>query len=224
MYFFFKRLIDLFIAFISLIILSPLFFIVMIILLFTGENEIFYLQERLGYKNKKFNIIKFATMIKNSPNIGTGSITIKNDPRVLPFGKFLRKSKINELPQIFNVIIGNMSIVGPRPQMQVDFNKFPIDSRDLIYRSKPGITGVGSIFFRDEEKWISDYEGDKHEYYKKMITPYKTELEIWYFNNSSLIVDFILIFITAWVIIFPNSEILHKIFNKLPKKPLHFDK
>ena len=162
-----KRLIDLFISIIALILLTPLFLIVSIILKLTGEGEVFYLQERLGFHNKKFNIIKFATMIKNSPNIGTGSLTLRNDPRVLPFGKFLRKSKINELPQIFNVIIGNMSIVGPRPQMQVDFDKFPTAKRNEIYKSKPGITGIGSIIFRDEEKWISKHDGDKHIFIKK---------------------------------------------------------
>jgi len=142
-----KRLIDLFISIVALILLSPLFLFVSIILKFSGEGEVFYFQKRLGFQNKKFNIIKFATMLKNSPNIGTGSLTLRGDPRVLPFGKFLRKSKINELPQIFNVIIGNMSIVGPRPQMQVDFDKFPVDKRNKIYKSQPGITGIGSIIF-----------------------------------------------------------------------------
>ena len=132
MYLLSKRIIDLIISLLALGILFPLFFCVIIILLFSGEGEVFYLQERLGYKKKKFKIIKFATMVKNSPNLGSGSITLRNDPRVLPFGKFLRKSKINELPQIFNVILGEMSIVGPRPQMEVDFNKFPKNKRDDI--------------------------------------------------------------------------------------------
>ena len=160
-------------------------------------------------------------MVKNSPQIGTGSLTLRNDSRVLPFGKFLRKSKINELPQIFNVIIGNMSIVGPRPQMQTDFNKFPPNSRNDIYKSKPGITGIGSIFFRDEENWISNFEGDKHLFYKDKIAPYKVELELWYLRNSSLYVDILLIIITAWVIIFPKSNIVSKVFKNLPKKPIH---
>ena len=103
-YFFFKRFIDLLLAFIALLVLFPFLILVIIVLLLTGEGEVFYLQERLGYNNEKFKIIKFATMVKNSPNIGTGSLTLRGDPRVLPFGKFLRKSKINELPQIFNVI------------------------------------------------------------------------------------------------------------------------
>ena len=214
-----KRLIDLFVSIVALILLLPLFLLVSIILKFSGEGEVFYLQKRLGYQNKKFNIIKFATMIKNSPNIGTGSLTLRDDPRVLPFGKFLRKTKINELPQIFNVLMGNMSIVGPRPQMQVDFDKFPIDIRNEIYKSQPGITGIGSIIFRDEEKWISNYDGDKHIFYKKKIAPYKAEVEVWYYHNQSIFIDFKLIFLTAWVILFPSSNVVENIFKSLPKKP-----
>ncbi len=201
-----------------------MFLIVMIFLKFTGEGEIFYLQKRLGYLNKEFKIIKFATMVKNSSSIGTGSITLKNDFRVLPFGKFLRKSKINELPQIFNVIIGNMSIVGPRPQMKVVFEKFPIEKRNEIYKSKPGITGIGSIIFRDEEKWISNYEGDKHEFYKEKIAPYKTDVELWYYQNQSLFVDAKLVILTAWVIIFPESNLIDNMFKSLPQKPFHLRK
>ena len=214
-----KRLFDLTIAVLSLLLLFAPMILVMIILKFTGEGEIFYLQKRLGYLNNEFKIIKFATMVKNSPNIGTGSLTLRGDPRVLPFGNFLRKSKINELPQIFNVIIGNMSIVGPRPQMKVDFDKFPPKKRNEIYKSKPGITGIGSIIFRDEERWISNFNGDKHEFYKNKIAPYKTDVELWYYKNQSLFVDVKLVILTAWVIIFPNSDFVERIFKSLPKKP-----
>ena len=214
-----KRLFDLTIAVLSLLLLFAPMILVMIILKFTGEGEIFYLQKRLGYLNNEFKIIKFATMVKNSPNIGTGSLTLRGDPRVLPFGNFLRKSKINELPQIFNVIIGNMSIVGPRPQMKVDFDKFPPKKRNEIYKSKPGITGIGSIIFRDEEKWISNCNGDKHEFYKNKIAPYKTDVELWYYKNQSMFVDVKLVILTAWVIIFPNSDFVERVFKSLPKKP-----
>jgi|TARA_B110000238_G_scaffold17948_1_gene17629 lipopolysaccharide/colanic/teichoic acid biosynthesis glycosyltransferase len=214
-----KRLFDLTIAVLSLLLLFAPMILVMIILKFTGEGEIFYLQKRLGYLNNEFKIIKFATMVKNSPNIGTGSLTLRGDPRVLPFGNFLRKSKINELPQIFNVIIGNMSIVGPRPQMKVDFDKFPPKKRNEIYKSKPGITGIGSIIFRDEEKWISNFNGDKHEFYKNKIAPYKTDVELWYYKNQSMFVDVKLVILTAWVIIFPNSDFVERVFKSLPKKP-----
>tara|TARA_Y100000768_G_scaffold68741_1_gene48220 strand:- start:330 stop:1001 length:672 start_codon:yes stop_codon:yes gene_type:complete len=218
-----KRLLDLFISVIALIVLSPLLILCIIILSFTGEGEVFYLQERLGFHNSKFFIIKFATMLKNSPNIGSGSITVRNDPRVLPFGNFLRKTKINELPQIINVIKGEMSIVGPRPQMKVDFEKFPEVVRDEIYKSKPGITGIGSIVFRDEEKWISNHNGDKHIFYKEKIAPYKTDLELWYLKNQSFLVDLKLILITALVIFFPKLNIIDKFFKNIPEKPSHLN-
>lgn len=220
---FIKRLLDLFISVIALIVLSPLLILSIIILRFTGEGEVFYFQERLGFLNSKFFIIKFATMLKDSPSIGSGSITLRNDPRVLPFGKFLRKTKINELPQIINVLKGEMSIVGPRPQMKVDFEKFPDSIRDEIYKSKPGITGIGSIVFRDEEKWISNHKGDKHVFYKEKIAPYKTELELWYLKNKSILVDLKLILITALVIIFPKLNIVDKFFKSIPEKPSHLN-
>ena len=214
-----KRIIDFILAIISLIILAPLLIPVCLILLLTGEHEILYLQKRVGYKNCRFMIWKFATMLKNSSKMGTGSLTVRDDPRVLPFGKFLRKTKINELPQIFNVLIGNMSFVGPRPQMEVDFFKFPEHIQKVIYNSKPGITGIGSIIFRDEEKWISNADGDIHEFYKKYIAPYKGELEIWYQKHVTLYTDFMLIFLTTWVIIAPESNLVFKIFKDLPVKP-----
>lgn len=216
---FFKHLIDLLLALITLIILSPLLIPICIGLLITGEHYIFYFQKRVGYKNKRFQIWKFATMLKASPNLGTGSLTIRNDPRVLPMGKFLRKTKINELPQIINVLIGNMTIVGPRPQMEVDFYKLPEHVQSVIYNAKPGITGIGSIVFRDEEKLITDAKGDKHEYYKQHIAPYKGELEIWYLKNISLYTDLMLIFLTAWVILFPKNHLIYKLFKDLPCKP-----
>jgi len=122
---FIKKLIDFILALIALIILSPILIPIIIGLLLTGEHYVFYFQKRVGYKNRRFQIWKFATMLKNSPNMGTGSLTVRKDPRILPMGNFLRKTKINELPQIINVLIGNMAIVGPRPQMEVDFFKFP---------------------------------------------------------------------------------------------------
>lgn len=214
-----KRLFDLLIAIIATITFSPVLGIIIIVLLLTGEHEVFYLQSRLGHLNQPFKIIKFATMVKDSPNIGTKSITLRNDPRVTKVGWILRKSKLNELPQIFNVIYGQMSIVGPRPQMQADFIKFSEAVQNSMYNVKPGITGIGSIIFRDEEKWISDYEGDKHEFYRNFIAPYKGELELWYQKHLSLNTDILLVILTAWVILFPNDDLTYKIFRDLPKKP-----
>ena len=213
-----KRLFDLFLAIIALTLLLPLFVPIILLLLLTGEHEVFYLQNRVGYKNSRFKIWKFATMLKNSPNMGTGSLTLRNDPRVTPVGRFLRKSKINELPQIFNVLNGTMSFIGPRPQMEVDFKKFPEDIQKVIYDVKPGISGIGSIVFRDEEKLVSDSSVDPHIYYKEVIAPYKGAIEMWYQANCSLWTDLKIIFLTAWVIVFPKSEIIYTAFKGLPER------
>jgi len=218
MYRIFKRLFDFLLALITLILLIPVFIPVILILSITGEREVFYLQNRVGLKNKCFKIWKFATMLKDSEKTGMGSITVRNDSRVLPFGSFLRKTKINELPQVINVLIGNMSIVGPRPLMLVDFQKYDLEQQNSIYNCKPGITGIGSIVFRDEQKMVSNTSMDPQEYYLKHIIPYKGRLEAWYQENASLLVDFKIIFLTAWVIIFPNSNLHNYIFNDLPKQ------
>lgn len=213
-----KRILDLIIASIAIVVLSPIFFVVIPLLLLTGEHKVFYLQDRVGYKNNYFKIIKFATMLQNSPTIGTGSLTLKNDPRVLPIGKFLRKTKINELPQLFNVILGNLSIVGPRPQMKVDFDKYSEEVKNKIYNIKPGITGVGSIIFRDEESFLSSSTEDPHVFYARIIAPYKGKLEIWYQENQSIFLDFKVIFLTIWVIFFPKSKIYEILLDGIPKR------
>lgn len=214
-----KRLLDFILALIALILLLPIFIPVILILSVTDEKEVFYLQNRVGFKNKCFKIWKFATMLKDSENIGTGSITVRNDPRVFPFGNFLRKTKVNELPQIINVLIGDMSIVGPRPLMLVDFQKYDLEQQKTVYNCKPGITGIGSIIFRDEQKMVSNISMDPQEYYHKYIMPYKGTLEAWYQENASLMVDFKIIFLTAWIIIFPNSKLYKFFFKDLPERP-----
>ncbi len=219
----FKRFFDIVVSALGILVLSPLLVPVMIILLLTGEHYVFYGQKRVGYKNRPFRIWKFATMLKASPSLGTGSLTIRNDPRVFPFGRFLRRTKINEIPQLFNILLGDMSVVGPRPQMEVDFLKFPPHVQETIYDAVPGMTGIGSIIFRDEEKWISAHEGDRHEFYRDHIAPYKGELEIWYQEHLSFRTDFMLVFLTAWVIFFPHSGFIHKIFSDLPARPEYLD-
>lgn len=219
---YFKRIVDVILALIAITVLLPLFIPVMIILLLTGEREVFYLQNRVGHKNVPFKIWKFATMVKNSVNMGTGSLTVRNDPRVLPFGRFLRKTKINEFPQLVNVLLGTMSFVGARPQLKVDFDTFPSEVQASIYNTPPGITGVGSIIFRDEEKWISEAPGDKHQFYHDHIAPYKGEVEMWYQQHVSFSTDMLLILITAWVILAPESNLLFRVFKTLPPKPAIF--
>ena len=214
------RIIDVLLSLLALFVLLPLFIPIVVILLLTGEHKVFYLQTRVGYKNKGFKIIKFATMLSNSANMGSGSLTLKNDPRVLPFGTFLRKTKINELPQILNIIIGDLSIVGPRPQMQVDFEKYSDYVQGKIYNVRPGLTGIGSIIFRDEESLISlaAENENPHDFYKRVIAPYKGELEIWYHSHRSVFLDSQLIFMTAWAIVSPETRLYEKWFKDLPKR------
>lgn len=219
MYTFLKRFFDLLLALTAFVLTCWFLIPCMLILLCTGEHYVWYLQKRVGYRNKFFNIIKFATMLLASPQMGTGSLTTRNDPRVLPFGRFLRKTKINELPQIFNVFNGTMSIVGPRPQMEVDFLRFPKHVQEHIYDVVPGITGIGSVIFRDEEFFMSQPGVDPVVFYTEKIAPYKGELELWYQKQKSLWVDFKIIFLTAWVIVFPKSELPYKWFKDLPAKP-----
>ena len=155
MYLITKRLFDLISSLFAAILILPLAIPVIIVLKLTSEGEVFYFQERIGFLNKKFKIFKFATMLKNSSNLKGGYITVKNDSRVTFLGGFLRKSKINELPQLVNIILGDMSVVGPRPVMKVSFESYPSKVQKLIYNSKPGLTGIGSIVFRDEEDLIT---------------------------------------------------------------------
>ena len=213
---FFKRLFDILLTLSVLIIISPVLLIVSIILLCTGEHQIIYLQTRLGKNLKPFSIWKFTTMLKNSEKMGHGLLTVREDPRVLPFGKFLRKTKINEIAQLVNILIGDLSIVGPRPLI---YDPYKDGIGEIIYSNKPGLTGIGSIIFRDEEDLISKTKLDKKDFYDNYISPYKGELELWYYKNFSFWTDLKIIFCTAWVIFFPTSTMPYKIFKGLPKLP-----
>ena len=213
-----QRILDVIFSGMALILLSPLLFPIALLLRLSGEGEIFFLQERVGKDGKSFKLYKFATMLKNSPNIGTGTVTVKNDPRVLPMGHFLRKTKINELPQLLNILLGSMSVVGPRPQAQKNFNAFSPEMQILIIRVKPGLSGVGSIIFRGEEDILSDH-ADSIDFYEKVITPYKGQIEAWYINNQTLTTYFSVIFLTIWMILFPSSSLVWRIFRDLPAPP-----
>jgi lipopolysaccharide/colanic/teichoic acid biosynthesis glycosyltransferase len=212
------RIYDIFFSILSISFLLPLFIITILILSLTGEKEVFYLQNRVGKNGKLFKLIKFATMLKNSPNIGSGTITLENDERVLPVGKFLRKTKINELPQLFNVLFGNMSLIGPRPLTMENFYKYRIDIQKLIATVKPGLSGIGSIIFRDEEKLLSNSDRPI-EFYDEVITPYKGNLEKWFVENYNIKMYFKSIILTAWIIIFPMSKAKWFFFKTLPKVP-----
>lgn len=213
-----QRFFDMFFSGLALIVLSPLLVPIAIFLRLSGEGEVFFAQQRVGLNGRKFNLLKFATMLKDSPNIGTGTVTVKNDPRILPFGRFLRKSKINELPQLLNILFGDMSVVGPRPQAPRCFEAFPVDVQNQIVKVRPGLSGIGSIIFRDEESLLHS-ANDPVIFYDTVIAPYKGELEKWYIENQSLKNYFLIIFVTAWVVLFSGSRIIWKVFPNLPAAP-----
>ena len=221
MYRFVKRFFAIVLSGFAILVLSPLLIPVIIILKCTGEHDIFYGQDRIGYKNKHFRMLKFATMLRNSPNMTGGLHTTHGDPRVLPFGRFLRKTKINELPQLFNIFLGDMAIVGPRPLVDKTFAPYSDEVKAKIYNVKPGLTGIGSVVFRDEETLLSECVAKGmglDEAYAKVVSPYKGALEMWYQDHLNIWTDVWLIFLTAWVIVFPKSKLMNKIFRDLPKR------
>lgn len=213
-----QRIFDILLSFIALIVLIPLLLPVIFILRFTGEGEIFYIQQRVGRGGHEFGLLKFATMLRDSPNIGSGEITLHNDPRVLPFGKLLRKTKLNELPQLWNILVGDMSVVGPRPMVPNTYANYPEHARNKLNTVRPGLSGVGSIIFRDEEKYLTGHEKPMI-FYREHIIPYKSDLEIWFVENNSFSIYIKVILVTAWVVIFPKSNIADIVFKGLPAKP-----
>jgi lipopolysaccharide/colanic/teichoic acid biosynthesis glycosyltransferase len=213
-----QRIFDILLSVLALLLLSPLLLPIAVLLRLSGEGEIFFLQERVGEDGKLFKLYKFATMLKDSPNIGTGTVTVKNDPRVLPMGQFLRKTKINELPQLLNILLGSMSVVGPRPQARKNFEAFPQNLQQRIIQVKPGLSGIGSIVFRGEEDILADNERNVN-FYDKVIAPYKGQVEVWYVENQSLFTYFTVIFVTIWVVLFSSSKVVWKVFKGLPVPP-----
>jgi lipopolysaccharide/colanic/teichoic acid biosynthesis glycosyltransferase len=213
-----QRILDIVLSALALLALSPLLVPIALILLLTGEHQVFYFQERVGLGGRPFKLFKFATMLKNSPNIGTGTITVKNDPRILPIGRFLRKTKINELPQVLNILFGDMSVVGPRPQTTRCFDAFPESAKKAIISVRPGLSGIGSIVFRDEEELLHG-QRDPSRYYDQVIAPYKGSLEEWYVQHQGVGTYLKVIFITGWVVVFPKSQLVRKAFPTLPARP-----
>jgi lipopolysaccharide/colanic/teichoic acid biosynthesis glycosyltransferase len=142
--------------------------------------------------------------------------------RVLPqWGPFLRKSKINELPQLLNIFLGDMSFVGPRPVMPISFAAYPENIQQTIYDVKPGLTGIGSIVFRDEEALIAGVKEkgeDAWAFYENELYPFKGKLEQWYQANQSFSTDFKIILLTAIVIARPHSDVVNNWFPTLPKR------
>jgi lipopolysaccharide/colanic/teichoic acid biosynthesis glycosyltransferase len=213
-----QRIFDIVFSGIALIFLSPLLLPLMFFLRVTGEGEIFFPQNRVGRDHKSFKLYKFATMLKDSPNIATGTVTVHNDPRILPMGGVLRKTKINELPQLINIFKGDMSVVGPRPQTQRCFDAFPESAQNDIVNVRPGLSGIGSIVFRSEENMMHA-NADPDRLYDDVIMPYKGKLESWYVRNNSVWNYFLLIALTIFVILSRSTHLIFRCYSSLPRPP-----
>ena len=219
------RFFDVLFSFIAIVVLLPFLIPIMIGLKLTGEHYIFYEQERIGKDGKRFKLLKFATMLKDSPNMAGGLYTSDNDPRILPMGKFLRKTKINELPQLINILCGDMSIIGYRPQVKKQYESYSPEVRKAMSKCRPGLSGIGPIVFRSEEQILHSFgtHEERDTFYKEVITPYKGQLEVWYSEHKNVVMYFRLIFMTVRVVLNPADDSWKKL-RGIPGVPPELEK
>jgi len=192
-----KRVFDIIFSLVGVVLLFPFFIVVGLWIKLSSKGSIFFIQKRVGRDFKEFNLYKFRSMVTGAESNGPG-VTSKDDSRITNVGKFIRSTKIDELPQLFNVLKGDMSLVGPRPELK----KF-VDTKKKEYKKilsiKPGITDNAAIEFRDEEKLMSQYK-DKEKAYLDTILPQKIKLYHKYIDNISFVNDIKLILQTLKVI------------------------
>ena len=193
-----KRVFDIIFSFFGLILILPLLIIIALLIKLESKGPLFYLQTRVGRHNKDFKIFKFRTMFVGSDKKGLLTLGDR-DPRITKTGYFLRKYKLDELPQLINVFIGNMSFVGPRPEVRKYVNYY--SQEDLIVlNAKPGITDYASIMYRDEAELLNE-ASNPEQFYIENIMPKKIELNKKYINSQGLFTDFKIIFKTIQIII-----------------------
>ncbi|OHD23457.1 MAG: hypothetical protein A2Y38_10205 [Spirochaetes bacterium GWB1_59_5] len=213
------RLLDILFSLVAILLLSPVLGPMYLILKLTGQHQAFYVQPRVGKGGKDFGVFKFVTMVSNAEHMAGGYLTQKNDPRVLPLGKFLRKTKINELPQLFNILFGQMSFVGPRPQARPHYDLYSPEVKQAIDAVPPGLTGIGSVVFRDEEDILNDLDNDRNHFHDTVIAPYKGLLELWYCGHRNLRTYFQLLLLTGWTLARPRTVAWLRLFPDVPRVP-----
>lgn len=194
-----KRIMDIVVAIISLIVLAPLFIIIMILIKIDDGGPVFYIQERVGRGFQTFKLLKFRTMVVEGDKKGL-LITRHDDQRITRVGKILRKYKIDELPQLINIIKGDMSIVGPRPEMKKYVDLFKEEYKSIL-KVRPGLTDYATIEFRNEEEILGKFY-DPEQAYINVILPNKIELSRKYVNEAGLITDILIIAKTIKAILF----------------------
>jgi lipopolysaccharide/colanic/teichoic acid biosynthesis glycosyltransferase len=192
-----KRIFDLLLVFLCIIFLMPIFLIICLLVKLDSKGSIFFLQNRVGLDEKIFKIIKFRTMYINQSSIST--ITLKDDPRITKIGKYLRNYKLDELPELFNVLIGDMSFVGPRPDVAGYADKLEGVNRNIL-KLKPGITSWASLKYVNEELLLTQVK-DPISYNNSIIYPDKVKMNLNYYNNHNIWIDIKVIFATICLLL-----------------------
>ena len=189
-----KRIFDFLVALLGLFLFSPLLVLLSLLIKFTSKGTIFFMQERVGENGVFFKMIKFRSMqmIQDSDS----TISVKGDMRVTKVGSFLRRYKLDELPELWNVLVGDMSLVGPRPDVPGYANFLRGEDRNIL-KLKPGITGPASLKYANEEEILSRQENPK-EYNDEIIYPDKVRINLDYYYQSNLWIDIKIIFATIF--------------------------
>ena len=193
-----KRLFDIISSLFGLIFFAPLMLVVVIIIKLTSKGPVVYKQVRTGLHKKAFYVYKFRTMVNQADKMGT-SVTTGADPRITPIGRILRKTKFDELPQLFNVLRGDMSFVGPRPDVPEITSEYT-PQMQRIFSVRPGITSVATLHFRDEEDMLAKVS-DPDKFYEEVVVPLKVELTMEHARKNSFWFDMKILLQTVWVLL-----------------------
>jgi lipopolysaccharide/colanic/teichoic acid biosynthesis glycosyltransferase len=201
-----KRFLDIIVSLALLILLFPVFVVIAVAVVLDSGFPVFYRGERIGKAGRTFRIIKFRSMYVGSAQ--GPAITGKDDPRVTRVGKFLRKWKLDELPQFYNVLKGEMSLVGPRPEAP-QYVEFYSDEEKMVLSVRPGVTGVSQLLFRNEEEML---EGpDPERFYLDVLMRQKIRCDVAYVRNQSLVFDLVLILLTLVAVVLPRKPGIKKL-------------
>jgi lipopolysaccharide/colanic/teichoic acid biosynthesis glycosyltransferase len=214
-----KRMFDLLIVLPSLVLLSPLFLSIAMCVKVTSPGPVFFRQRRVGWHGRIFEICKFRTMVVDAATHGP-KVTAANDPRITPLGRLLRRTKLDELPQLINVLVGNMSLVGPRPQVPKFVQHYPEHVRAIVFAVRPGITDPAAIAYRHEEELLA-YADDPERSYIDRILPHKLSLYVQYIRRQTLLTDLWIILQTFGCLVKPRRRPTPSVVSAAPKPLFH---
>ena len=221
MYPFLKRGADIIFSILGILISAPLLLISIFLIFTSGETSPLYISYRMGKDGELFRMFKLRTMSRARPS--KSPLTAYNDNRINFFGRFLRFSKIDELPQFFNILNGDLSFVGPRPMLPEVYIFYSDKTRKKLNAIRPGVTGIGSIVFRNESDLFKKVKGSHEKFYKDNIAPAKADLELWYTKNRSFVIDFKILALTMVALFYGQVKSLKRYFKNLPTTDLFLE-